>query len=256
MTSIILSPDTAPVTPEEGEIYYDSGDDKLKVRDASGFREVVSENSSGEIDGTFSGTVSSSATIQGTVGGLDIANSTFNGVLGGTVSFPSGHVLQVQSSYKQDLFTTSSQQTFVDVTGTDQNGNGSVFCVKITPSSTSNKILVMASGVITVSHQYGTANLRVVRDTTVINVGNHSTGTPMALHIHERTAGTGATYVAHNFTTHHLDSPSSTSELTYKFQLSQQTGVNSNVIYLNSQPSPWAQTPSTPSNITVMEIAG
>lgn len=82
MTSIILSPDAAPVTPEEGEIYYDSSDDKLKVRDASGFREIVSENSSGEIAGTFSGTISSSATVQGNFGGLDVANSIFTGTVG------------------------------------------------------------------------------------------------------------------------------------------------------------------------------
>ena len=99
MTSIILTPDTAPVSPEEGELYYDSATDKLKVRDASAFREVVSQNSSGEIDGTFSGTLSSS--VQGTFGGLDVATSTFTGTVGQSAvihsdpvgaAFPSGTV--------------------------------------------------------------------------------------------------------------------------------------------------------------------
>ena len=84
MTSIILTPDTAPVSPEEGELYYDSATDKLKVRDASAFREVVSKNSSGEIDGTFAGVMSSSAT--GTFGGVDGATSTFSGAVGSSAT--------------------------------------------------------------------------------------------------------------------------------------------------------------------------
>tara|TARA_Y100000004_G_C8921768_1_gene415743 strand:- start:731 stop:1483 length:753 start_codon:yes stop_codon:yes gene_type:complete len=89
MTSIVLSPDVAPVTPEEGEIYYDSSSDKLKLRDASGFREIVSENSSGQITGTFTGTVSSSATVQGNIGSLEIATSTFTGTVANTATLPS-----------------------------------------------------------------------------------------------------------------------------------------------------------------------
>ena len=72
------------MTPEEGELYYDSATDKLKVRDASAFREVVSKNSSGEIDGTFAGVMSSSAT--GTFGGLDGATSTFSGAVGSSAT--------------------------------------------------------------------------------------------------------------------------------------------------------------------------
>ena len=60
--SLVLTPEGTPASPVEGEVYYDSTADKLKVRDSSAFREVVSKNSSGEIDGTFSGTIGSSAT--------------------------------------------------------------------------------------------------------------------------------------------------------------------------------------------------
>lgn len=55
--SLVFTPEGTPASPQEGEVYYDSTADKLKVRDASGFREVVSKNSSGEIDGTFSGSL-------------------------------------------------------------------------------------------------------------------------------------------------------------------------------------------------------
>tara|TARA_A100001388_G_scaffold74749_2_gene53103 strand:- start:2859 stop:3533 length:675 start_codon:yes stop_codon:yes gene_type:complete len=53
--SLVFTPEGTPASPQEGEVYYDSTADKLKVRDASAFREVVSKNSSGEIDGTFNG---------------------------------------------------------------------------------------------------------------------------------------------------------------------------------------------------------
>ena len=65
--SLVFTPEGTPASPQEGEVYYDSTADKLKVRDASGFREVVSKNSSGEIDGTFSGTVSATATLPSSI---------------------------------------------------------------------------------------------------------------------------------------------------------------------------------------------
>lgn len=48
--SLVFTPEGTPASPQEGEVYYDSTADKLKVRDASGFREVVSKESSGGID--------------------------------------------------------------------------------------------------------------------------------------------------------------------------------------------------------------
>ena len=47
--SLVLTPEGTPASPVEGELYYDSTADKVKVRDASGYREVVSEDSSGAI---------------------------------------------------------------------------------------------------------------------------------------------------------------------------------------------------------------
>ena len=70
--SLVLTPEGTPASPVEGEVYYDSTADKLKVRDASGFREVVSTNSSGAIDGTLS----SSAVVPATVGGWKLLNRT------------------------------------------------------------------------------------------------------------------------------------------------------------------------------------
>ena len=75
--SIVLTPEGTPASPVEGEVYYDSTADKLKVRDSSAFREIVSKNSSGEIDGTFSGTIGGSADFPaGSLIDYDLTNIT------------------------------------------------------------------------------------------------------------------------------------------------------------------------------------
>ena len=60
--SLVFTPEGTPASPQEGEVYYDSTADKLKVRDASAFREVVTQ------DATFNGTVGTSATVPASVG--------------------------------------------------------------------------------------------------------------------------------------------------------------------------------------------
>ena len=61
MSSIVLSPDVEPSAPEEGELYYDSATDKLKVRDSAGFRQVVSLDSSGKVQANLlTGTIDQS----------------------------------------------------------------------------------------------------------------------------------------------------------------------------------------------------
>ena len=69
MSSIVLNPSGQPASPVEGEVYYDSTADKLKVRDASGFREVVTQ------DATFNGTLGSSAAI---TSGINMPDFTYN----------------------------------------------------------------------------------------------------------------------------------------------------------------------------------
>ena len=55
---------------------------------------------------------------------------------------PQGTIIQVQSCVKSDTqtYTTTS---FGTLAGTDQNGSGSAWCVKITPTAISSKVLVI-----------------------------------------------------------------------------------------------------------------
>ena len=162
-----------------------------------------------------------------------------------------GKVLQVKSSSKTDAYSTTSEDSWLDIPGTDQSGSGSVWCVKITPASSSNKIWVYAyfQGMGSVNDQtYG----RLARGSTALNIADAAGNRP-------RCGGTG--YYNNNISAPsqnlvYLDSPSSTSELTYKAQM-----------YTYSSDTTWINRTGRDSNgtwgdprfsctITVMEVSG
>jgi len=172
----------------------------------------------------------------------------------GTVALTSsaGKILQVVSNTKTDIFSSTAVQSWTDIGGVDQAGSGSIFCVKITPSATSSKILIHTT------LTYGTDNgasmliFRLMRD---------STGIAIADAANDRPRGTFAgdpkedAYLANaGFT--HLDSPSSTSELTYNIEFYDYHG---NTFYVNRSYRHWDASTYDfvgSSNITVMEVAG
>jgi hypothetical protein len=142
------------------------------------------------------------------------------------------------STTKTDTFSTGSS-SFVDITG---------LSVSITPISSSNKIFVIVS--VTGQGQAGAsiATFRLVRDSTVIDAGAaagvRSLGFAAAIPVDDNTSITQGT----NF----LDSPSSTSSVTYKVQ------VRSNgTAYVNRTTADGNDVNilRTASTITVMEIA-
>lgn len=109
-----------------------------------------------------------------------------------------GRIVQVVSATKIDSFATSSS-TPVDVTG---------LTVTITPKSSSNKVLIRVLAYTAYTNVSYPPALRIVRNGTAI--ANDPIGIPYGA----TTAG-GST-VAYEF----LDSPASTSALTYKLQIS------------------------------------
>ena len=125
-----------------------------------------------------------------------------------------GKILQVVQATKGDVFTTTSTSN-VDVTG---------LSASITPASTSNKILVIVylNALVTEStNRYG-GRMQLVRDSTDIArgaaAGNRvrcSTGL----------SGDGDIF-AQNVGINFLDTPSSTSSLTYKVQVAHSQGIN------------------------------
>jgi hypothetical protein len=156
-------------------------------------------------------------------------------------NLPAGSVLQVVSTTKTDTFTTTTTGSYVDITG---------MSVSITPTSSSNKILVIFSG-----NQLGTSGtfgwaLQLVRDTTAICVG-----TGVSNRIANSVSGPSpdnnwSMPSAINF----LDSPSTTSSVTYKIQCRQGAGT----FYFNRSPNDTDNSGyyRPASTITVMEIKG
>ena len=167
---------------------------------------------------------------------LDIASGATLDTTGATVTgLSAGKVLQVVSALKNDTFSSNST-SFFDITG---------LSASITPSSTSNKILVMAMVGCSGSGSY-TAELNLVRDST--NIAQPSGGSAPA---------TGKIVQRHSDVVEmvpliFLDSPSSTSSLTYKVQgRSSHTSLTLAINYMTASSGH-----TTVSSLTLMEIEG
>jgi len=160
-------------------------------------------------------------------------------------ALPTGSVLQVVSTTKTDTFSTSST-SFTDITG---------LSVSITPSSASSKIFVTANLVAASGGVYYILGaFRLVRDSTAICVGNTTSGYASA------TVGTQRSSTdlnsAYNVGMSYLDSPSTTSSITYKVQVFCENASYSVCVNRTGNDTGSAgYSARSASTITVMEIA-
>jgi hypothetical protein len=151
-------------------------------------------------------------------------------------TLPTGSVLQVVSTAKTDAFSTSSS-TFVDLTG---------MSVSITPSSSSSKIMVFCNMPIVGTDASSGAGFALNRNGTLINQGTGGTSQNVIAVCYW--IATNNTYGGTSFS--YLDSPATTSVLTYKIQM---LASSSTTVYINRRASDTYFGSS--STITVMEIA-
>tara|TARA_B100001540_G_scaffold126588_1_gene112916 strand:- start:178 stop:738 length:561 start_codon:yes stop_codon:yes gene_type:complete len=184
---------------------------------------------------------------------MALTKLNFNGSGQGalTSALSSGTVIQTISSHKSDTFTMTGS-TFTDIDGTDQNGSGSIFCCKITPTSTSNKILILA--VISFGVQSFIGSSRLMRDSTALAIGDAASN---RLRATQQTGGTGNTpdkYFSDSSPLHFLDSPNSTSEIVYKVQIQNYTSYSSHINRCHSDRDTATYEPRTTSHMTVQEI--
>ena len=157
-----------------------------------------------------------------------------------------GSVLQVVSQDKTTAFSTTSN-SFVDVTG---------LSVSITPSSSSNKILVFIDLKWGQSTDDGEFFARAVRDSTAVYVGTGSTGnrTPCFFGIEDTNAG--SRFQLNQASAVFLDSPSTTSSTTYKVQVKCHAASGQTVpINRVNDDNNHNYNPAAASSITVMEVA-
>jgi len=156
-----------------------------------------------------------------------------------------GKILQVKQTTKLDTFSTTSSSN-TDVTG---------LSVAITPSSSSNKIFITASISLGSANADKNLNLFLTRGDTEIYKADQSGSNRQraggGLHYHHGISTTVGTYSTNIM---FLDSPSSTSELTYKIRAN--IGVNGGTLFINrtGDSTDDNNRASYPSSITVMEV--
>jgi hypothetical protein len=157
----------------------------------------------------------------------------------------SGGVLQVVSATKTDVFTTTST-SYVVITG---------LSVTITPSATSNKVLV--SFALNAGIAGASGAIRIYRDETPLAIGNaisEPANNRMTVNVYNGGDDSNSTP---NHSMSVLDSPNTTSATTYTLRAGCVQG--SGTIVVNDQTSQVRNQPYsavTASTITVMEIAG
>lgn len=153
----------------------------------------------------------------------------------GGFTTPAGHVIQVVHA----TATSAVQNTTTSFVDTGLSGT-------ITPTSTSSKILVIISQHMEVDRDSNTngSHYKVLRDSTsLMSTGEHAMKT-------EASGGAvGTTKIATFMHFNFLDSPASTSELTYKTQAKPNSTSNNCLVRLNRDGNHHA-------HMTLMEIAG
>ena len=168
-------------------------------------------------------------------------NNTISAITALPAAISTGKVLQVVSTTKTDTFTisTANSSAPADITG---------LSASITPSSTSNKILIIAQ--LSIGGTTAHTNFLIDRDGTDIGIADTAGSRQRLTTIESVSGGGGGGNAVINF----LDTPSSTSSLTYKIQANN----NGATTYINrtgtdSDSNSYSRQVST---ITLMEIAG
>ena len=230
MSIVLVGSTSGSITLQEQAV---SGSTVLDLPATSG-NVVVDSATQTLTNKTLTSPVISSITNTGT-----LTLPTTTGTLALTSQITSAGVIQVKSTAKTDSFSTGAS-SYTDITG---------LSVSITPTSASNKILVMMT--LTCGNDTATVFMpvRLMRDSTAIDIGNAAGSRTQASGGSGRVNDVSDTYSLNAI---FLDSPGTTSAITYKVQIFANSGtsfVGSNGLN--------ADNPATgryPSTITVMEV--
>ena len=187
------------------------------------------------IAGNTSGSVTLSA--PDVAGTTTLTLPSTSGTVVTTNTMPTGSVLQVLSTSKTDTYVTTSG-TFGAITG---------LSVTITPSSASNKILVIVNFGTLSSDNNADIGIDIYRGATQLTVGSGGSNTNCTFIPAMNTPATNS--ASSSFTL--LDSPSTTSSTDYKIRCMINSG---RTLYLNRRASDFSY--ACISAVTLMEIKG
>ena len=165
--------------------------------------------------------------------GATIVNS------GTATGFGGGKIGQVVSANKTDTSSITST-TFTDISG---------LTVNITPTATTSKVLVYVQTGGGSAAGYNNS-WRMLRDSTVINLGDAAGDRSLGF-AHFQAAGTNT---FSSIVGVYLDSPSTTSETTYKVQANCEATESIYTNYAGASDSDNVNFGRTTSTITVMEV--
>ena len=155
-----------------------------------------------------------------------------------------GKILQVVQTVKTDVVSrggSSGQDALAAISG---------FSVNITPSATSSKILVLVN-IKQGSTSFGYARYQLYRDSTPIYLGDTVSGKTSLSSFNNVDNDYGMNFVTENF----LDSPNTTSQITYQVYWGGRTD-SGKIAYLNrTSHDSGGYAVRTASSITAMEVA-
>ena len=163
---------------------------------------------------------------------------------GGKVYVP-GHVIQVQQTVKSDVFS-SSTTTFIDLTG---------MSVSITPTSTSSKIIVEYSVQVSIQNGAYGCLIKILRNGSDLSGALGAGGGSASTTISFSDGATYSYYPVYNHTMKYLDSPSTTSQITYKFKWADPRDSTTHYIGRSSYDADSNAVSRSLSMLTLMEIA-
>jgi hypothetical protein len=158
-----------------------------------------------------------------------------------------GGVLQVFQAYKTDTFSTTST-SLQDVSG---------LSITLTPSSTSSKFLIMVN--MTYLNTYFVGRVALIRNGTEIGLADAAGSRPRNFLYYSNSTNAGADGQWVRESMDYLDSPETSSSITYKIQVSARTDGEGGTMFINrsnTDRDTIGYDARGVSSIVVMEIAG
>ena len=144
---------------------------------------------------------------------------------GTTIEIPSGHVLQAPGHVLQTESVSLTDE--VTITSQTQIDIHSSLTMAITPSRASNKVLISYNITYGMNGDVAHGYLYVVRDSTNLLIGTASGNRDRATHVLNNGNNPGSHQNVAGF---FLDSPNTTSSVTYKLQCKSSNGT---AVYIN-----------------------
>jgi len=174
-------------------------------------------------------------------------NQSLSAVTSAGIPIRSGNVLQVKS------VTMTGNQTFAGTAFTDITDGVNPLNISITPTLSSSKFLLTMNISCAANNGNSRFGFRFMRDSTIVGNGvTEGSRTPVSV----QGTGTTSNNIDEKLTSVFLDSPATTSAITYKIQGNVEQSGSDLIINESSSNANNSSVYRAASSFTIMEIAG